>query len=251
MHAMTITESTWLGRAVQPDKPLGNLLLRLRTRAELEMWRPSARDEQEVRAAISRVAPAFTMVGGTRLRQLVAHASVLVADHIPGDIVECGTWRGGSLALLSWAFHRLGDPRALWAFDSFEGVPPPGPNDPPSAHRGFSPGWCSATADDVRAAMRTLNEDVDVRIVPGWLERTLPDAEVGRIALLNVDVDWYDSVAVVLEHLFDRVVSGGIINFDDYGRWSGCDRAVDDFARRRGLRLTVHRTGRHGAWVRV
>jgi O-methyltransferase len=248
----TRTQSTWLGRAVQPDKPLGNLLLRLRARTELAMWRPGDRDEQDLKTAISRIAPDFTMVGVTRLRQLVTHASVLSTEQIAGAVVECGTWRGGSLALLSWAFRRSSDPRELWAFDSFEGVPPPGPNDPPSAHRGFSEGWCAATAADVRAAIRALGgNDAEVRIVPGWLEHSLPHAAVGPIALLNVDVDWYDSVMVVLDHLYDRVVAGGIINFDDYGRWSGCDRAVDDFARKRGLRLTIHPTGRHGAWIRV
>jgi O-methyltransferase len=248
----TRTQSTWLGRAIQPDKPLGNLLLRLRAHTELAMWRPRNREDEEIKAAVSRIAPAFTMVGVTRLRRLVEHASTLTTERIEGAIVECGTWRGGSLALLSWAFRRSGDPRELWAFDSFEGVPPPGPNDPPSAHRGFSEGWCAATATDVKAAIRSLGgDDAAVRIVPGWLEHTLPRADVGRIALLNVDVDWYDSVMVVLDHLYDRLVPGGIINFDDYGRWSGCDRAVDDFAKRRGLQLTIHRTGRHGAWIRV
>lgn len=249
---MTGTQSSWIGRAIQPDKPLGNLLLRLRAAGELAMWRPHDRSEEEEKAAISRIAPDFTMVGVTRLRRLVAHASIVTSERIPGAVVECGTWRGGSLALLSWAFRRAADPRELWAFDSFEGVPPPGPNDPQSAHRGFSEGWCAATAKDVRAAISTLGgDDMAVRIVPGWLEDTLPHATVRPIALLNVDVDWYDSVLVVLDHLYDRVSPGGIVNFDDYGRWSGCDRAVDDFARKRGLRLEIHRTGRHGAWLRV
>jgi hypothetical protein len=216
------------------------------------MWTPRDRDEQEVKVAIRRVAPDFTMVGITRLRRIVEHSTILSRDHIAGAVVECGTWRGGSLALLSWAFRRQQDARELWAFDSFEGVPPPGPNDPPSAHRGFSEGWCAATATDVRAAVRALGgDDGELRIVPGWLDQTLPNATVGPIALLNVDVDWYDSVSVVLDHLYDRVVPGGIINFDDYGRWSGCDQAVQDFMDRRGLKLDIHRTGRHGAWVRV
>ena len=185
--------------------------------------------------------------------------AVTVVDYAVIAIVALSVlfaiWRGvvrEALSLLSWAFGRKGEPREVWAFDSFEGVPPPGPLDPVSAHRGFSRGWCAATPADLRSAMRALNgTDGNVRIVPGWLEDTLPHATVGPIALLNIDVDWYESVSVALDHLFDRVVKGGIINFDDYGRWSGCDRAVADFARRRGLAFTIRPTGRHGAWMRV
>jgi O-methyltransferase len=248
----TKTHSTWVGRAIQPDKPLGNFLLRVRANAELAMWRPADARQREIKAAIRRVAPEFTMVGITRLQRLVEHTDVLVRDRIAGAVVECGTWRGGSLALIDWSFRRLGDPRELWACDSFEGVPPPGPNDPQEAHKGFSEGWCAATASDVKAAMRALGgNDAALQIVPGWLEQTLPHVPIGPIALLNVDVDWYDSVLTVLDHLYDRVVPGGIVNFDDYGRWSGCDQAVQDFASRRGLRPAIHRTGRHGAWMRV
>jgi O-methyltransferase len=248
----TNTQSTWIGRAIQPDKPLGNLLLRVRATAELAMWRPHDADEQAVKTAIAAIAPEFTMVGIARLRRLVAHTAILSRERVAGAVVECGTWRGGSLALVDWSFRRLGERRELWACDSFEGVPPPGPNDPPSAHKGFSEGWCAATATDVKAAMRRLGgDDAAVHIVPGWLEQTLPHVPIGPIALLNVDVDWYDSVLTVLDHLYDRVVPGGIVNFDDYGRWSGCDRAVQDFAARRGLRPQLHLTGRHGAWMRV
>jgi O-methyltransferase len=243
----------WWARLVSPDHWVGQSLLAARVRADLLRWRPADSGERALKAIISRVAPAYTMVGVSRLRRQAAHAAQISADRIAGAVVECGTWRGGSLALIDWAFRRRGDPRPLWGFDSFEGLPPPGDHDPLPAHRGFFQGWCRASPDDVRAAIRAAGGSADgAQLVAGWLDRTLRSTDTGPIALLNVDVDWYDSVSTVFEQLFDRVVPGGIVNIDDYGRWAGCDRAVHDFLSRRDLPLAIlNRTGRHGAWLRV
>ena len=240
-------------RIVSPDHPVGRSLLALRLRADLLRWRPRDARDRALKGAIARIAPAYTMVGVPRLRRLAAHAALLSAETIPGAVVECGTWRGGSLALADWVFRAGDDPRPLWGFDSFEGLPPPGDRDPPPAHRGFFHGWCTASPDDVRQAMAAAGGSTDrLHLVAGWLDRTLPATETGPIALLHVDVDWYESVKTVFDHLFDRVSPGGIVAIDDYGRWGGCDRAVHEFLDRRGLPASVlNRTARHGAWLRV
>jgi O-methyltransferase len=243
----------WWARLVSPDHWLGRSMLALRVRADLLRWIPRDPGDAAVKAIISRIAPAYTMVAVPRLRRLAAHAAQLSAEKIAGAVVECGTWRGGSLALVDWVFRQCGDRRPLWGFDSFEGLPPPGDHDPPPAHRGFFQGWCAASPEDVRAAIRVAGgAEAGARLVTGWLDRTLPSTDTGPIALLNIDVDWYDSVTTVFEQLYDRVVPGGIVNIDDYGRWGGCDRAVHDFLERRSLPLSlITRSGRHGAWLRV
>lgn len=240
-------------RWVSPDHWFGQSLLALRSRADLLRWRPHGAADRALKDAISRIAPGYTMVGVPRLRRLAAHAALLHADAIPGAVVECGTWRGGSLALVDWVFRACGDPRPLWGFDSFEGLPPPGDLDPLPAHRGFFHGWCTASPGDVREAIRAAGGSTErLQLVAGWLDTTLARTHTGQIALLNVDVDWYDSVRTVLEQLFDRMSPGGIISVDDYGRWGGCDRAVHEFLDRRGFpRAILNRTGRHGAWLRV
>jgi SAM-dependent methyltransferase len=217
---------------------------------QLLLWRPATREERALRDAVARIAPAYTMVDAARLRRLANLAAAIHTDGVAGCVVECGTWKGGSLALLDWVLRRRGDPRVLWAFDSFEGLPEPGVRDPSSARRGFFPGWCAAREDDVRAALGTLGSTSELHVVRGWLDDTLPRAQTGGIALLNVDVDWYDSVRTVLESLYDRVVPGGVINFDDYGRWSGCNEAVDEFIERRQLPRALLQIERQGAWFR-
>ena len=239
-----------INRVVSPDHAVGRALIVGRIRWQLLTWRPSSADERAARETISRLAPAFTMVALPRLRRLLSHVEVLHRDGVAGAVVECGTWRGGSLALIDWAFRRRGDQRVLWAFDSFEGLPIPGERDPLSARSGFFPGWCAATEEDVERALGAVSSTSERHLVKGWLAETLPHAVTGPIALLNLDVDWYDSVRTALVELYDRVAPRGIINFDDYGRWSGCDEAVHDFLTERGMPLSLIERGRHGAWIR-
>lgn len=50
-----------------------------------------------------------------------------------------------------------------------------------------------------------------------------------KISLLHIDVDVYKPTIVILDYLFDRVVPGGLIIFDDYGTVAGETKAVDEF----------------------
>lgn len=63
----------------------------------------------------------------------------------------------------------------------------------------------------------------------GWFQDTLPAADISEIAVLRLDGDWYASTKVCLEHLHDKVVSGGFVIIDDYGCYDGCRKAVDEF----------------------
>ena len=71
----------------------------------------------------------------------------------------------------------------------------------------------------------------------GWFQETVPHAarEIGPLAVLRLDGDWYESTRVCLEHLFDNVVEGGVIIIDDYGTFSGCRMATDEFFASRGI----------------
>ena len=76
----------------------------------------------------------------------------------------------------------------------------------------------------------------------GFFQTTVPAAAggIGPIALLHLDGDWYDSTRVCLAHLYDRVVSGGLITIDDYGAYDGCRRAVDTFLEASGVTAYLH-----------
>jgi hypothetical protein len=76
----------------------------------------------------------------------------------------------------------------------------------------------------------------NARLVKGLFQNTLPTMPAERIAVLHVDGDWHDSVRGCLEALYDRVVPGGVIQFDDYGFWQGARKAVDEFFASRGIK---------------
>ena len=46
---------------------------------------------------------------------------------------------------------------------------------------------------------------------------------------MHIDVDVYKPSVVTLNNLFDRVVSGGLIVFDDFGTVAGETKAIDEF----------------------
>ncbi|MEE3093051.1 MAG: TylF/MycF/NovP-related O-methyltransferase, partial [Pseudomonadota bacterium] len=48
-------------------------------------------------------------------------------------------------------------------------------------------------------------------------------------SVLRLDGDWYESTISILENLYDKVATNGLILIDDYYSWDGCSRAVHDF----------------------
>ena len=169
----------------------------------------------------------------------------LDGDRIPGAIVECGVYRGGSAAVMAVASRGRRD---VHLFDSFEGLPAPGEKDGRLAHEQFHEGWCAGDTAEVRELLRRLDFPPEsLHLHRGWFHETLPHADVPQIALLHIDADWYDSVMLCLRELYDDVAPGGFVVLDDYGRWEGCTRATNDFLRERGLegKVTVRNPPGH------
>jgi len=168
----------------------------------------------------------YTMMPAARLAALAQ----LVRDVPAGDIAQFGVWNGGSAALLASAVR---PPRTVWLFDSFQGLPAPGPQDGAKAHDKYSRvgrGWCEGSEEMVREVFAAIRWPKRLlHITPGWLEDTLPTAKIGPLAVLHIDVDFYEATKLVLMRFADSVVKGGIIIVDDYGHWEGARRACDEF----------------------
>jgi O-methyltransferase len=108
-------------------------------------------------------------------------------------------------------------------------LPEPSLNDGPD-----SLGWAGTYAgseERVRQGFADYAKPARLQIRAGWFEETVPQlaSEVGPIAILHVDADWYDSVSLVLRTLYRLVVPGGFVIIDDYGSWVGARRATDEF----------------------
>ena len=213
----------------------------------LDWSTPPAALESIRRFRLFRRVRRHTLVSHAKLNALCSLVADLERDRVPGAIVECGVFKGGAAALMAF---EAGGQRDIFLFDSFSGLPPPGDKDGAIARETFHEGWCASTETDVLRIFHALGVmNNHVHLMRGWFQDTLPGAEVGPIALLHVDADWYDSVKVVLDELFDHVVPGGYVVFDDYGRWEGCTRAVDEFLAARGL-PPLTPTGSAGHYLR-
>lgn len=186
----------------------------------------------------------FTMTTTERLHALWSSVNYVARARIPGDIVECGVWRGGSMMLAALELLRTAShDRRLWLYDTFAGLPKPDAEvdvdvlgnraiDGWNAHT-LTDGktyWAYADRADVTANMLSTGYPEGLlTFVEGMVEETIPATAPGAISLLRIDTDWYASYRHVLNALYDRVSPGGIVIFDDYGHFGGARKAVDEF----------------------
>jgi O-methyltransferase len=192
------------------------------------------------RALIRRVDP-FTMTSLERRASLLGAVDHVVRHGVPGDIVECGVWRGGSMMLVALALMARGDTsRDLYLYDTFEGMNEPTAND--LSHTGESAAaqlarttkgdgvWCEAGLDDVQANLWSTGYPRErIHFVKGPVEQTIPGTLPGHVALLRLDTDWYESTRHELTHLYPLLARQGVMIIDDYGHWQGARRAVDEY----------------------
>jgi O-methyltransferase len=73
-------------------------------------------------------------------------------------------------------------------------------------------------------------------------------SDVGPIALLRPDGDYYASTRVCLDLLFARVAPGGCVIIDDYATYRGCRRAVDEFLATPPSVPPLHRIDEHAVY---
>jgi O-methyltransferase len=178
------------------------------------------------------------MASVSRLKALDSLSRRIDAEQTQGDIVECGTCNGGSAAVLARVAHRSPLGRHVWLLDSFSGLPPATERD--GRFAADYTGLCAGSPARVREVLSQVGvPESAVTLVPGWFQDTLPTLDASPIALLHIDADWYDSVKIVLDALYDRVAPGGFVVLDDYGYWEGCRRALEEFQSTRGLQVEL------------
>lgn len=211
------------------------------TRRAIEHVLPPPDLDAHERELCEAVGP-FTMTSPERIVSLEKAVRYVVENELPGSIVECGVWRGGSMMVVARTLLALGVRRELWLYDTFEGMPQPSDVDvswrgtsaadvleATERERGFNV-WCIADEADVRANVSSTGYPLEtVHFVRGKVEETIPTRMPERIALLRLDTDWYESTRHELEHLYPRLVPGGVLIIDDYGYWRGARKAVDEY----------------------
>lgn len=184
----------------------------------------------------------LTYLDAAALMDLYDGVRGIEEENLPGIVVEAGTARGGSALLLAAAK----DPRRpLFLYDVFDQIPPPGEKDGNDAHQRYDViqrgdaigvhgtryyGYEEHLLDLVRNSFQQMGFPLvenHVELVPGLFEDRMDIKQ--PVALAHIDSDWYQSVFVVLERIVPHLVVGGRLIVDDYGQWSGCRKAVDEY----------------------
>jgi hypothetical protein len=166
----------------------------------------------------------------------------IVRNGIPGDIVECGVWSGGSMLLAALALTHFGDTsRRIYLYDTFAGMPKPDDIDcrwdgvpalPTWEHHQKTGGlWgYGGSAEHVRRVVSLSGYPAENFVfVEGMVEDTLPAIRPERVGLLRLDTDLYSSTYHELVHLYPLLTVGGILIVDDYGAYQGARIATDQF----------------------
>ncbi|NBE55392.1 TylF/MycF/NovP-related O-methyltransferase [Streptomyces boluensis] len=210
-------------------------------------------DYDEQAKDIIRAVKPWTMTSPERLNAFILATRHVVAHNIPGGIVECGVWRGGSMQACAKTLIEVGaTDRELYLFDTYEGMTPPTEEDLRrdgksarellDAQGKDRPIWAVADLDDVKSGFKDVPYPEErMHFVVGKVEETVPQEAPEQISILRLDTDWYASTKHELDHLYERLVPGGVLLIDDYGYWQGSRQAVDEFMERTGERLLLLR----------
>lgn len=222
----------------------------------------STRQQRETIVAVRET----TMTSPERILAFCDAADYVSKHNIPGDIVECGVWKGGSTAAAARTLIQANDiARTLWMYDTYDGMSAPSENDidltgqaadqlladDPAPNREASDSiWCRCSLDTVKQTMAATGyPQANIRYVKGKVEDTLPTESPDQIAILRLDTDWYESTRCELEILFPKLAVGGVLIIDDYGHWQGCRKAVDEYFEHHQIKMFLQRidyTGRVG-----
>jgi len=182
----------------------------------------------------------------TRISKILAHYELFnkVID-IGGEIVECGVFKGASLARFAMFREIFTNPfsKKIIAFDAFGKFPQTKFKDDVKVRKNFvkEAGENSISKPQLLHVLKNKGITKWIELVKGDITRTVPayikkHPEL-KISLLNLDTDIYEPAVTILEHLYPRIVKGGVLIIDDYGTFPGETKAVDEYFKNKKVKI--------------
>lgn len=197
----------------------------------------------------------FTMTPPESIVSLLRAIQYIVSNNIPGDIVECGVWRGGSMMATALTLLHVKDiSRTLYLYDTFEFFQNVSGTADDVDYRGELASdeipkinvedqfFVGISEGEVRTTLnKTQYPQEKIRLIKGKVEDTIPGTLPTRISLLRLDTDMYESTKHELEHLYPLLSPGGVLFIDDYGHWAGAKKATDEYFSEHHIPAYLHR----------
>jgi len=182
----------------------------------------------------------------TRISKVLAHYELFkMVDDLPGAIVECGIFKGASLARFAMFRDIFGNPHSkkIIGFDIFGKFPETNYEDDKKLRSRFMDiaGEESISTDQMMEVLKHKGIERNVELVAGDVTKTIPEYIAKhpqlKISLLNLDTDIYEPAVTILEYLYPRIVTGGILMIDDYATFPGETKAVDEFFKDHNVKI--------------
>jgi O-methyltransferase len=202
----------------------------------------------------------YTMTSQARVANLERAVRYLIESDIKGDFVECGVGAGGSMMAVALTLQAYNETdRRILLYDTFEGMARPTAEDisilgKPALRkyeRKTKDGectWHNFPIEEVQANMRrTGYPSSALHYFPGLVQDTLPSNDSAEIALLRLDTNLYESTVVECQQLMPKLAVGGVLIIDDYFRWLGQQKAVDEYLKSSEQRMLLTRIDDHAA----
>ncbi len=203
---------------------------------------PFSPDMEDDFKKIHALTKPFTMTSVERMYALYKGTQYIIQANIPGAIVECGVWKGGSAMVSALTLLQLGiTDRDIYLYDTYEGMSEPTEKDVHftgalakaewrQSKKQDHNEWCYASLEEVQKNLITTGYPRErIHFVKGPVESTIPSTVPQKISILRLDTDWYDSTYHELVHLYPLISSNGLLIVDDYGCWQGARDAVDTY----------------------
>lgn len=155
----------------------------------------------------------LTLIDPFRMGKLI---DLLIENlEVEGDIVECGSYKGGSGIYMGLMLKKMGSKKHIHLFDSFEGLP-----DPDETHdRGYKRGQFKSNFDKLVALIDKYELSDYITLHKGWFNATIPDylAKLeGQVSLFHIDCDLYSSTMDCFPQVYPRMNENGVVVLDDF-----------------------------------
>ncbi|MBL0056989.1 MAG: class I SAM-dependent methyltransferase [Chitinophagaceae bacterium] len=186
--------------------------------------------------------PAYadSMIGLKRMDNIEFCVNDTIKNNIPGDLIETGVWRGGSVIFMRALLKVAGvTDKNVWAADSFEGLPKPNAEkyaaDKDDDHYTLHD-ILAISEETVRYNFEKYGLlDDQVKFLKGWFKDTFPTAPFEKLSVVRLDGDMYESTINGFDYLYPKLSVGGYLIVDDYGAVPGCKQAVHDYRQQHNI----------------
>jgi len=165
--------------------------------------------------------------------------SVQATEPVKGDIIEFGTWKGGSTLMIGRLLKKIGSKKRIFACDTFEGHPYDDQFTSLPLRKGL---FSDTSVGYVLSKFRRFGVEDKITVIKGLFENTLLNKLAGeRFSLAFIDCDLYNSTKCALDFLRMRMSNGGRVVIHDYGddRW-GATKAINEWCQNNDVKVKLN-----------